>query len=226
MSQMDSHKRKHEKQERGELPSVSPNQEGPQHLMAEGMSAMPPGTMGLPSNPGLHGLSHNMNHNPASMLYPLPNMVSEYSHPYPPSSAVGLDSSLNLGTDCSGSLFFLKNAAGLGLSDSLDLSKKINPDSVMAMTSRSNPPTLLGLCAPQDDTTGTSGDAEDDLSPEEEANAEEDDDEEDEAEEDLNTDSYEDSMPEPDGEKDNGESLDASINHSDTSQLEKQGADP
>uniref|UniRef100_A0A8C1BGP7 Castor zinc finger 1 n=1 Tax=Cyprinus carpio carpio TaxID=630221 RepID=A0A8C1BGP7_CYPCA len=31
MSQMDSHKRKHEKQERGELPSVSPNQDGNHH---------------------------------------------------------------------------------------------------------------------------------------------------------------------------------------------------
>uniref|UniRef100_A0A8C4WH57 Castor zinc finger 1 n=1 Tax=Gopherus evgoodei TaxID=1825980 RepID=A0A8C4WH57_9SAUR len=58
MSQMDSHKRKHEKQERGELPN----------------------------------------------------------------SSVNLDSSLNLSTDANSSLFFLQNAAGVGLNDSLDLS--------------------------------------------------------------------------------------------------------
>uniref|UniRef100_A0A3Q1K3M3 C2H2-type domain-containing protein n=1 Tax=Anabas testudineus TaxID=64144 RepID=A0A3Q1K3M3_ANATE len=40
MSQMDSHKRKHEKQERGELPSVSPKQEGAHHL--GGALAIPP----------------------------------------------------------------------------------------------------------------------------------------------------------------------------------------
>ncbi|KAM4609846.1 zinc finger protein castor homolog 1 isoform 2-T2 [Polymixia lowei] len=224
MSQMDSHKRKHEKQERGELPSVSPNREGAHHLGGGGVSAVPPTSMGLPSpSPGgLHGMSHNAI--APSMLYPAVSMASEYSHPYPASS-VSLDSSLNLGTDASSSLFFLKNAAGLGLNDSLDLSKR----SVMAMASGANPATPLGLPAPQDDTTGTSGDAEDDMSAEEGANAEEEDDdeeEEDEAEEDLNTDSYEDSMPEPDGEKDNGESFDASINHIDTSQLEKQDADP
>ncbi|XP_029910824.1 zinc finger protein castor homolog 1 isoform X7 [Myripristis murdjan] len=226
MSQMDSHKRKHEKQERGELPSVSPKQEGAHHL-GGGVSVVPPASMGLPSpSPsGLHGMSHNNKSSTPSMLYPPGSMASEYSHPYPPSS-ISLDSSLNLGTDTSSSLFFLKNAAGLGLNDSLDLSKKMQHDPAVAMASGPSPsPTPpLGLAAPQDDTTGTSGDAEDDLSPEEEANAEED--EEDDEEEDLNTDSYEDSMPEPDGEKDNGESFDASVNHTDTSQLEKQEAGP
>lgn len=224
MSQMDSHKRKHEKQERGELPSVSPNQEGAHHL-GGGVSAVPTASMGLPSPSlgGFHGMSHSNNSTALSMLYSPGSMVSEYNHPYPPSS-INLDSSLNLGTDTSSSLFFLKNAAGLGLNDSLDLSKKMHHDSTMAMASMPNPTTPLGLPAPQDDTTGTSGDAEDDLSPEEEPNEE--DEEEELAEEDLNTDSYEDSMPEPDGEKDNGESLDASVNHTDTSQLEKQEADP
>uniref|UniRef100_UPI003AAA7811 zinc finger protein castor homolog 1 n=1 Tax=Centroberyx gerrardi TaxID=166262 RepID=UPI003AAA7811 len=224
MSQMDSHKRKHEKQERGELPSVSPKQEGAHHLVG-GVSVVPPASISLPSpsRGGLHAMSHN-NSNAPSMLYPSGSMV-EYNHPYPPSS-ISLDSSLNLGTDASSSLFFLKNAAGLGLNDSLDLSKKMHHNSAVAMASAPNPAPPLGLPAPQDDTTGTSGDAEDDLSPEEEPNAEEEEDEEDEAEEDLNTDSYEDSMPEPDGEKDNGESFDASVNHTDTSQLEKQEAGP
>uniref|UniRef100_A0AAY4BQL5 C2H2-type domain-containing protein n=1 Tax=Denticeps clupeoides TaxID=299321 RepID=A0AAY4BQL5_9TELE len=154
MSQMDSHKRKHEKQERGEL----------------------------------------------------------------------LDGSLNLGTDTNSSLFFLKNAIGLGLNDSLDLSKKMSHHEVArALTSHS---TGLGLTAPQDDTTGTSGEAEDDLSPEDEPMAEEEDDEDEdeEPEDDLNTDSYEDSMPEPDGVKDNSANFDASKIH--TSQMEKEVADP
>ncbi|XP_040919801.1 zinc finger protein castor homolog 1 isoform X4 [Toxotes jaculatrix] len=227
MSQMDSHKRKHEKQERGELPSVSPKQEGVHHLGGS-LSAVPPASMGLStSSPGgLHGLSHNINSSAPSMLYPAGGMGSDYNHPYPPST-ISLDSSLNLGTDTSSSLFFLKNAAGLGLSDSLDLSKKIHHD--VARSGR-NPTPPLSLPAAQDDTTGTSGEAEDDLSPEEEAHAEEEDDEEEEeeeeAEEDLNTDSNDDSMAEPDGEKDNDESFDASVNHTDTSQLEKQDADP
>uniref|UniRef100_W5MHS6 Castor zinc finger 1 n=1 Tax=Lepisosteus oculatus TaxID=7918 RepID=W5MHS6_LEPOC len=146
MSQMDSHKRKHEKQERGELPSVSPSREGL------------------------------------------------------------LDGSLNLGTDANSSLFFLKNPAGIGLNDSLDLSKKIQHSSLDPGSSSGHP---LGLPVPQDDTTATSGDAEDDLSPEEEMNAEEDEEDEDEEEEeeeeegeedeDLNTDSYEDSVPEAEG---------------------------
>ncbi|XP_029994283.1 zinc finger protein castor homolog 1 isoform X7 [Sphaeramia orbicularis] len=227
MSQMDSHKRKHEKQERGELPSVSPKQEGVHHL-GGGVSAVAPASMGLSvSSPGgLHGMSHTINSSTPSMLYPGGGIGSEYNHPYPPTS-ISLDSSLNLSTDTSSSLFFLKNASGLGLSDSLDLSKKMHHDPVR---SGNNSAHQLGLPAAQDDTTGTSGDAEDDLSPEEEAHIEEEeeevDDEEEEADEDLNSDSNDDSMPEPDGEKDNGEGFDASVNHTDSSQLEKQDADP
>uniref|UniRef100_A0A3B4BGH5 C2H2-type domain-containing protein n=1 Tax=Periophthalmus magnuspinnatus TaxID=409849 RepID=A0A3B4BGH5_9GOBI len=137
MSQMDSHKRKHEKQERGEL------------------------------------------------------------HPYPPSSMgmdTALDSSLNL-TDTSSSMFFLKNAAGLGLNDSLDLSKKMLQDT--GLSNHTSTP-LRGGSGP-DDTTGTSGEAEDDLSPEEE---------------DMNSDSNDDSMAEGDREKDSAEALSASVNHS------------
>lgn len=213
MSQMDSHKRKHEKQERGELPSVSPKQDT--HHLTGAVSAVTPVSMGM---------SH-MNHSTSSMLYPGGAMVSEYSHPYPPSSLAmdtSLDSSLNL-TDTSSSLFFLKNATGLGLSDSLDLSKKMLQDS--AHPNHNATPRRPG--SGQDDTTGTSGEAEDDLSPEEEAHAEEEEeDEEDEEEEDLNTDSNDDSMAEPDGEKDNSVGLDASVNHTDSSQLEKHDADP
>ncbi|XP_023133036.2 zinc finger protein castor homolog 1 isoform X7 [Amphiprion ocellaris] len=232
MSQMDSHKRKHEKQERGELPSVSPKQEAAHHLGGN-VAAVPPSSLGLStSSPGgLHGLSHNINSSAPSMLYPPVGIGSDYNHSYPPSS-ISLDSSLNLGTDASGSLFFLKNAVGLGLSDSLDLSKKMHHEAARSghAAARSGhaaaPP--LGLPAAQDDTTGTSGEAEDDLSPEEEAHAEEEDEdeEEEEAEDELNSDSNDDSMAEPDGEKDNGESFDASVNHTDTSQLEKQDADP
>ncbi|KAL1021153.1 hypothetical protein UPYG_G00009490 [Umbra pygmaea] len=240
MSQMDSHKRKHEKQERGELPSVSPHQEGAHH-MGGGGSTMPHASLGLPpaSPSGLSGLSHhhhnnnNSSHAP-SMLYPSASVVSDYTHSYP-ASALSLDGSLNLGTNTSSSLFFLKNAAGLGLNDSLDLSRKMqrqhDPGLAMAIGPNRTPP--LGLHAPQDDTTGTSGDPEDDQSPDEEVNAEDDeededeDEDEDEGDEDLNTDSYEDSMPEREGDsKDNGESFDASVNHIDTSQMEKQEADP
>ncbi|XP_005915036.1 zinc finger protein castor homolog 1 isoform X3 [Haplochromis burtoni] len=231
MSQMDSHKRKHEKQERGEIPSVSPKQEAAHHLGGN-VAAVPPSSMGLStSSPGgLHGLSHNIITSTPSMIYQTGGIASDYNHSYPPSS-INLDSSLNLGTDTSSSLFFLKNAAGLGLSDSLDLSKKIHHD---AARSAHNLSTQLGLPAAQDDTTGTSGEAEDDMSPEEEVQAEEDDEEEEEddeeeeeAEDDLNTDSNDDSMAEPDGEKDNGQSFDASVNHTDASQLEKQeDADP
>ncbi|XP_031701427.1 zinc finger protein castor homolog 1 isoform X3 [Anarrhichthys ocellatus] len=222
MSQMDSHKRKHEKQERGELPSVSPKQEGVHHLGGS-LSAVPLISMGLSSSSpsGVHCLSRSINSSAPSMIYPTGSIGSEYNRLYPPSS-ISLDGSLNLGTDTSSSLFFLKNAAGLGLSDSLDLSKKMHE---VVRSSHNNPEPLLGLPAAQDDTTGTSGEAEDDLSPEEEAHAEEEEeDEEDEEEEDeaeLNSDSNDDSMPEPDGEKDNGESFDASDNHTDTSQLEK-----
>ncbi|XP_041859408.1 zinc finger protein castor homolog 1 isoform X2 [Melanotaenia boesemani] len=228
MSQMDSHKRKHEKQERGELPSVSPKQEGVHHL-AGNVAAVAPSSMSLStSSPGgLHGLSHNINSSAPSMLYQTGGISSDYNHSYPLSS-INLDSSLNLGTDTSSSLFFLKNAAGLGLSDSLDLSKKVHHN---AMRLGHNLTPHLGLPAAQDDTTGTSGEAEDDMSPEEEAPAEEEDDddeedEEEEAEDDLNSDSNDDSAAEPDGEKDNGESFDASVNHIDTSQLKKQDTDP
>ncbi|XP_044208809.1 zinc finger protein castor homolog 1 isoform X5 [Thunnus albacares] len=236
MSQMDSHKRKHEKQERGEMPSVSPKQEAVHHLGGS-VSAVPPASLGLStSSPaGFHGLSHTINSSTPSMLYSTSGIGSEYNHSYPPSS-ISLDSSLNLGTDTSSSLFFLKNAAGLGLSDSLDLSKKM-PHDTARCTPGHNPTPPLGLPAAQEDTTGTSGEAEDDLSPEEEAHAEEEEEEEEdeeeeeeeeeeEAEEDVNSDSNDDSMAEPDGEKDNGESFDASVNHTDTSQLEKQDADP
>ncbi|XP_008280799.1 zinc finger protein castor homolog 1 isoform X2 [Stegastes partitus] len=225
MSQMDSHKRKHEKQERGELPSVSPKQERAHHLEGN-VAAVPPSSLGLStSSPGvLHTLSHTINSSAPSMLYPPGGIGSDYNHSYPPSS-ISLDSSLNLGTDTSSSLFFLKNAVGLGLSDSLDLSKKMHHEAARSVHAAAAPPPL-GPPAAQDDTTGTSGEAEDDLSPEEEAHAEEEDDdeeeEEEEAEDELNSDSNDDSMAEPDGEKDNGESFDASVNHTDTSQLEKQ----
>ncbi|KAM9751855.1 zinc finger protein castor homolog 1 isoform 6-T12 [Menidia menidia] len=228
MSQMDSHKRKHEKQERGEIPSVSPKQEGTHHL-AGNVAAVPPSSMALAiSSPaGFHSLPHNINSSAPSMLYQTGGMGSDYTHPYQP-SPISLDSSLNLGTDSSSSLFFLKNAAGLGLSDSLDLSKRIHHEAARLGHATGPPP---GLHTAQDDTTGTSGEAEDDMSPEEEAPAEEDDDdeeeeEEEEAEDELNSDSNDDSMAEPDGEKDNGQSFDASVNHTDASPLEKRDAGP
>ncbi|XP_069804212.1 zinc finger protein castor homolog 1 isoform X6 [Dendropsophus ebraccatus] len=164
MSQMDSHKRKHEKQERGELPSVSPGPEGSTQCSAD---------------------------------YDLQN---------PP---VNLDSSLNLSTDTHNSLLFLQNAAGVGLNDSLDLSKK--PQDGAESILREN--TQMANC----------GDADDDMSQDEEDEEEEDeeineDEEEEDDEEDLNTDS-EDSLP--DGEclsrKDNKESAGDSTNHCDTS---------
>ncbi|KAM9298787.1 zinc finger protein castor homolog 1 [Gastrophryne carolinensis] len=166
MSQMDSHKRKHEKQERGDLPSVSPGPEGSTHIIPE---------------------------------YDLQNQ------------SINLDSSLNLSTDPHNSLRFLKNAAGVGLNDSLDLSKK--PQDGPQSDSGENRETV------------NSGVAEDDLSQEDDDDddEEEDDDDdeemnEDEEDEDLNTDS-EDSLP--DGEclprKGNQESAEDSINHCDTS---------
>ncbi|MBN3287219.1 CASZ1 protein, partial [Polyodon spathula] len=166
MSQMDSHKRKHEKQERGELLSISPSRDGPV-------------------------------------------------------SSISLDSSLNLGIDTSSSLFFLKNAAGIGLNDSLDLSKKSHHGALEVATST---PNTINMQAPHDENTATSGDVEDELSPEEEDDDDDEEDEEEEGEEDddLNTDSYEDSMPEPEslaGGKDNGESFDASTNYTDASGL-------
>ncbi|XP_056278931.1 zinc finger protein castor homolog 1 isoform X3 [Pseudoliparis swirei] len=226
MSQMDSHKRKHEKQERGDLPSVSPKQEAGHHL-GGGVSTVPLLSMGLSSSSSspsvVYGLPRSITSSAPSMLYPPGGIGLEYNHLYQPSS-ISLDGSLNLGTDTSSSLFFLKNAVGLGLSDSLDLSKRMHQE---AMRSGHNPEPPPGLPAAQDDTT--SGEAEDDLSPEEEAHAEEeeedddDDDDEEEDEEDeaeLNSDSNDDSMPEPHAEKDNDESFDASLSHTDTSQLE------
>ncbi|KAJ8378908.1 hypothetical protein AAFF_G00233420 [Aldrovandia affinis] len=211
MSQMDSHKRKHEKQERGELPSVSPNREA--HLMGGG--AVP--SAGLPpSSSAAAALGFHLGG--GSMFLPQVGGAPEYDHP---ASSVNLDGSLNLGTDASSSLFFLKNPSGLGLNDSLDLSKKVPHDPPGA-----GRPNLAPLGMPQ----GPQDDSEDELSPEEEINAEdEDEDEDDDGEEDLNTDSYEDSMLEPeglDGDKDNGESFLASTNHTDTSQLENQEAAP
>ncbi|XP_028307710.1 zinc finger protein castor homolog 1 isoform X3 [Gouania willdenowi] len=229
MSQMDSHKRKHEKQERGELPSISPKQEGAHHLGGN-VAAVPPSSLSFStSSPGgFLGMSHNMNSSaPPSMLYSTAAIASDYNHsPYPPSS-ISLDNSLNLGTDTSSSLFFLKNAAGLGLNDSLDLSKKMQHDT--ARSGHNNHDTPPGTL--QDDTTGTSGEADDDMSAEDEGHMEDEDDEEEEeegeeAEDDLNSDSNDDSTAEPDGDnKDNG-SFDASVNHTDTSQLEKQDTDP
>lgn len=219
MSQMDSHKRKHEKQERGELPSVSPKQEGMHHLVGS-VAAVTPSSLGIStsSSGGLHSLSHSINSSVPAMIYQPGGLASDYNHSYPPSS-ISLDSSLNLSTNTSSSLFFLKNAAGLGLSDSLDLSKKMHLDVARPAHNAKS----------QLDDTGTSGEAEDDLSLEEEAHAEEDDEDEDEEEEeedDLNTDSNDDSAEEPDADKDNGEGFNASINHTDTSLLEKQDADP
>ncbi|XP_055045399.2 zinc finger protein castor homolog 1 isoform X4 [Misgurnus anguillicaudatus] len=206
MSQMDSHKRKHEKQERGELPSVSPNREGNHHHAG---LAMPPVSMNLPpTSPSTH---NNM-----AMYLPSTGSAGEYDRL---GSAVNLDGSLNLGTDTNGSLFFLKNAAGLGLSDSMDLSKKMHQET-LSLAAGSGPAASMGLTNPQDDTTGTSGDLEDDLSADEEPLVEDDDDDDDEEDEDMNTDSYEDSMPEVD--KDNGESFDASMNHAETSQLDQE----
>ncbi|MGH0162918.1 UNVERIFIED_CONTAM: hypothetical protein FKN15_062981 [Acipenser sinensis] len=199
MSQMDSHKRKHEKQERGELPSISPSREGP---MAGG-AVIPPDS---PKEEGSLGIAP---------CFPPAAISSEYDLQV---SSISLDSSLNLGVDTSSSLFFLKNAAGIGLNDSLDLSKKSHHGALEVTTST---PNTINMQAPHDENTVTSGDVEDNLSPEEE---EDDDDEEDEEEEDedddLNTDSYEDSVPEPEGlagGKDNGESFDASTNYADAS---------
>ncbi|XP_066546513.1 zinc finger protein castor homolog 1 isoform X3 [Amia ocellicauda] len=223
MSQMDSHKRKHEKQERGELPAVSPGREV--HLLGGAAGAMTSAASLPLTSHG--GQALPLSDNPA--FPPAAGSSSEYDHR---ASSISLDGSLNLGTDANSSLFFLKNPAGIGLNDSLDLSKKMHHD--IPDLAGSNP-TQLSLPTPQDDTTATSGEAEDDLSPEEEMNPEEDDDDEDEEDddgdedEDLNTDSYEDSMPEPEclaGDKDNGESFDASTNHADSSGLANEEADP
>ncbi|XP_031422168.1 zinc finger protein castor homolog 1 isoform X3 [Clupea harengus] len=231
MSQMDSHKRKHEKQERGELPAASPIQEVSHHAGAAGGGmgglAMPPVPVSMHSaSSGMQGLAHG----PSGPMYlPSAGAASEYEHH--PGSGISLDGSLNLGTDASSSLFFLKNAVGLGLNDSLDLSKKMShheslgmaPGSSAAAAAGTGPMGLGATARGQDDTSGMSGEAEDDLSPEEEPMAEEEEEEEDEEEreDELNTDSYEDSMPGHDGEKDNGESFAASTNHAESSQQDK-----
>ncbi|XP_063799932.1 zinc finger protein castor homolog 1 isoform X2 [Pseudophryne corroboree] len=165
MSQMDSHKRKHEKQERGELPSVSPGPEGSTQC----------------------GVEYDLRNAP-----------------------VNLDSSLNLSTDTHNSLLFLQNAAGVGLNDSLDLSKK--PQDGAYPGPRENTQTAHPDC-------DLSQDEEDDDDDEDDDEEEEDEEMNDDEEEDLNTDS-EDSLPE--GEclprKGNKESTGDSTNHCDTSQ--------
>ncbi|XP_038629616.1 zinc finger protein castor homolog 1 isoform X3 [Scyliorhinus canicula] len=126
MSQMDSHKRKHEKLERGEMTSISPTREV------------------------MHSTSATMEYDSQG-------------------SSLNLDGSLNLSTNVDGSLFFLRNAAGIGLNDSLDLSAK--PHEGVSVAG-----------AAQEDVTATSGDAEDDndMTQDEELNEDDDD---------LNTDS-------------------------------------
>lgn len=217
MSQMDSHKRKHEKQERGDVPSsVSPNQETGQHQT--GLVAPPTSISLPPTSPGAHGLAHNN-----AAMYLSSAMATEYHNH--PRSTLNLDGSLNLGTDVRSSLFFLKNATSLGLSDSLDLSKKLQQrEALFPIGHGASMPASMSLSNPQDDTTGTSGEPEDELSPDEEPTHEDDDDDDDddeEPEEDINTDSYDDSIPEPDGEKDNEECFHASMNHAEASQLEQ-----
>uniref|UniRef100_A0A8C3C6D3 Castor zinc finger 1 n=1 Tax=Cairina moschata TaxID=8855 RepID=A0A8C3C6D3_CAIMO len=187
MSQMDSHKRKHEKQERGELPAISP---------------------------GPEGLAHS------TLEYDIQN------------SSINLDSSLNLSTDNNSSLFFLQNAAGVGLNDSLDLSKKQSEATEGPSPSRAGTtPQERGAAASgsgdvEDEDDSSQEDEEDDeeeMNEEEEDDEEEDDDdddEEDDEEEDLNTDSEE-SLPDPEGlaTKDDGEPEEAasSTDHGDAS---------
>ncbi|NXI66401.1 CASZ1 protein, partial [Anseranas semipalmata] len=187
MSQMDSHKRKHEKQERGELPAISP---------------------------GPEGLAHS------TLEYDIQN------------SSINLDSSLNLSTDNNSSLFFLQNAAGVGLNDSLDLSKKQSEVTEGPSPSRAGTaPQERGAVASgsgdvEDEDDSSQEDEEDDeeeMNEEEEDDEEEDDDdddEEDDEEEDLNTDSEE-SLPDPEGlaTKDDGEPEEAasSTDHGDAS---------
>ncbi|XP_043532181.1 zinc finger protein castor homolog 1 isoform X4 [Chiloscyllium plagiosum] len=146
MSQMDSHKRKHEKLERGETTSVSPPREA--------MHAM--GT------------------------------TTEYDSQ---GSSLNLDGSLNLSTNVDSSLFFLRNPAGIGLNDSLDLSTK--------------PHEVVSVAGPlQEDPAVTSGDAEDenDMTQDEDLNEDDDD---------LNTDSDSSrgTVPENTDEKDDATGL-------------------
>ncbi|XP_066493059.1 zinc finger protein castor homolog 1 isoform X2 [Tiliqua scincoides] len=162
MSQMDSHKRKHEKQERGELPAISPGPEGRPHSALE---------------------------------YDTQN------------SSVNLDSSLNLCTDASSSLFFLQNAAGVGLSDSLDLSQKppeaaggplCGPGEGAAHPESEQVPASCGNVEDEDDSSHDEDDEEMNEEDEEEEDDDDDDDDDDDEEEDLNTDSEE-SLPDTEG---------------------------
>ncbi|XP_070615813.1 zinc finger protein castor homolog 1 [Erythrolamprus reginae] len=164
MSQMDSHKRKHEKQERGELPAISPGPEG------------------------------------------LPAAPMEYEAHQ--STSVNLDSSLNLSTDAKSSLFFLQNAAGVGLNDSVDLSQKL-PEGTGGLPSTPGesltPATskrFLASCGnveEEDDSSHDDDDEEEEMNEEDDDEEDEEDDEdEEEEEEDLNTDSEE-SLPDVEG---------------------------
>ncbi|XP_048374889.1 zinc finger protein castor homolog 1 isoform X2 [Sphaerodactylus townsendi] len=185
MSQMDSHKRKHEKQERGELPAISPGPEG------------------------------------------LPHSTLEYDTQ---NSSVNLDSSLNLSTDANTSLFFLQNAAGVGLNDSLDLSQK--PPEVgsgtpsptgerMAPGEHDQVPASCGNMEEEEESSHDEEDDEEEMNEEEEDDDDDDDDEDDDEEEDLNTDSEE-SLPDAEGlpakdVRELGEAVSPSANHSDSS---------
>lgn len=184
MSQMDSHKRKHEKQERGELPAISP---------------------------GPEGLAHS------TLEYDIQN------------SSINLDSSLNLSTDNNSSLFFLQNAAGVGLNDSLDLSKKQSEATEGPSLSRAGTApqeraaVASGSGDVEDEDDSSQEDDEEEMNEEEEEDEEDDDDdddEEDDEEEDLNTDSEE-SLPDPEGlaTKEDGEPEEAasSADHGDAS---------
>uniref|UniRef100_F7FUG2 C2H2-type domain-containing protein n=2 Tax=Monodelphis domestica TaxID=13616 RepID=F7FUG2_MONDO len=171
MSQMDSHKRKHEKQERGELlPAVSPGPDG-----------LPPGAPDHEAPRGGGGGSGD---------------------------GLGLDSSLNLGADPGGSLFFLQSAAaGLGLNDSLDLSKK--PPEAQGLGLAEPPQAVPGPAGCLDDSSQEEEeeelnedeeveeddeDEDDEEDEEEDEEDEDEDDDEDDEDEDLNTDSEE-SLP-------------------------------
>ncbi|XP_051844521.1 zinc finger protein castor homolog 1 isoform X3 [Antechinus flavipes] len=161
MSQMDSHKRKHDKQERGE-----------------------PGPEGAPAGP------------------------PDRQAPRADGEAPGLDSSLNLASDAGASLFFLQSAAaGLGLADSLDLSKKPpeGQEPRAAEPAEAAPCPAGGLddssqeeeeeeLNEDEEAEEDDDDEEDDEDDEEDDEDDEDDEDEDEDDEDLNTDSEE-SLP-------------------------------
>ncbi|XP_078281151.1 zinc finger protein castor homolog 1 [Rhinoraja longicauda] len=139
MSQMDSHKRKHEKQERGDPPPASPAREA------------------------AHGPA-------ASAIAATAASILEYDSQ---GSSLNLDGSLNLGSGADGALFFLKNAAGVGLNDSLDLSAKSRHEEAVAAITVAP----VVAAAAQDDVTATSGDVEDanDMTQDEEFNEDDDD---------------------------------------------------